>query len=73
MESAYDKKYKELTQNQVVIDDNNLRKISISAMDLLIQRNESGEFILNQEMLEFIRAIGSKYRIYLLTNMSKEP
>jgi len=42
-------------------------------MNLLICKQENGDYALNQEMLEFVRAISSKYRIYLLTNLSDKP
>ena len=65
-----------------------MRKISISARDLLIEStvtsgnqasdntidaSSSGEsnksYTLNSEMVEFIRAIRNKYRVYLLTRL----
>jgi len=32
---------------------------------------EPSEFTFNTEMLEFLRAIRNKYRVYLLTNMEE--
>lgn len=71
------------------MSDVNLRKISISAMDLLIQKKiqvteselvsdassqkmaaTENEYMFNSEMLEFLRAVRNKYRIYVLTNLS---
>jgi hypothetical protein len=54
----------------VKITDTNLRKISISAREILIQHKD-GSFTFEPEMLEFIRAIKNKYRVYLLTKISK--
>lgn len=51
----------------IEISDSHLRKISISAMGLVVLRLPDGSLSLNDEMVEFIRAISSKYRIYLLT------
>ena len=56
----------------MVITDSNLRKISISTSALLIEEPTAGEYTLNHDLLEFIRAISSKYRIYLLTKLSNE-
>jgi FMN phosphatase YigB (HAD superfamily) len=55
------------------IEDTGLRKISISCMDLLIYKKTDGEYALNSEMLEFVRAISQKYRVYLLTNVAESP
>jgi hypothetical protein len=54
----------------VTISDTSLRKISISAKDLLLI-NKDGSLTFEPEMLEFIRAIKNKYRVYLLTQISK--
>ena len=37
--------------------------------DLLIE-SKNGEFIFNSDMLEFLRAIKNKYRVYLFTKIS---
>ena len=60
----------EAVSNQVKISDKALRKISISAKDLLL-KHKDGSFTFEPEMLEFIRAIKNKYRVYLLTQISK--
>ena len=58
---------------QVKITDSSLRAISISARNLLIEDgDEPGEYTFNTEMLEFLRAIRNKYRVYLLTNMESD-
>jgi predicted kinase len=44
----------------------------LSSRDLLIETGNDGEFVFNSEMLEFIRAIKNKYRVYLLTKISKK-
>ena len=49
-----------------------MRKISISARHLVVE-NSNGEFAFNTQMLEFLRAVSSKYRVYLLVNMSSKP
>ena len=52
-----------------IVTDERLRKISISAMDLLVQR--SGEaYRLNPVMVDLIKTISNKYRIYLLTKIA---
>jgi len=53
------------------ISDAHLRKVSISAKDLLMKQKD-GHFTLEPEMLEFVRAIKDKYRVYLMTQISKE-
>ena len=64
------------------ISDKNLRKISVSARDLLIETKpsskadssslvESTEYTLNTEMVEFIRSIKNKYRVYLVTRLAQ--
>jgi hypothetical protein len=55
----------------VSISDSNLRRVSISARDLLVQ-SKDGSFTFEPEMLEFVRAIKNKYRVYLLTQISKD-
>ena len=69
------------------VADSNLRKISISAMDLLVEKKSAvvetdaasslssqvaveSEYTFNTDMLEFLRAIRNKYRIYVLTNLA---
>ena len=68
------------------INDKELRKISISARDLLIETRPAvgldsasaadpapeAKYTLNTEMVEFLRAIRNKYRVYLLTRLKSE-
>lgn len=44
----------------------------MSSKDLLIEKGKDGEFVFNHEMLEFLRAIKNKYRVYLMTKVSKK-
>ena len=60
-----------------------MRKISISARQLLIETKskvaegtslvETTEYALNTDMVEFIRSIKNKYRVYLLTRLAADP
>jgi len=59
-------------QQQVRLNDVNLRKVSISTRDLLIHKSDGSEdFEFNPDMLQFVRAVKDKYRIYLLTRISE--
>jgi hypothetical protein len=56
-----------------------LRKISISAKDLLLEIKKvdsldgtQTEYALNTDMVEFIRSIRNKYRIYLITRLEQD-
>lgn len=52
------------------VTDAKLRKVSICTNDLLIEQKEGGTgYQLNHEMLEFVRAIKNKYRVYLMTRI----
>ena len=42
-------------------------------MGLLIFKQDNGEYAFNSDMLEFVRAISNKYRIYLLTQVADAP
>jgi hypothetical protein len=55
---------------QVKITDASLRKVSISAKNLLLEQKD-GAYTFNTDMLEFIRTIRNKYRVYLLVNMDE--
>lgn len=67
-----EKVYNEHMAKYVKMKDEGLRKISISTMKLLVEQ-KGDEFTFNQEMVDFLRAISSKYRIYLLTNVAANP
>lgn len=41
----------------------------ISSASSLADANENDEYTFNTEMLEFLRAVRTKYRIYVLTNL----
>ena len=64
------------SQKQVKIDDKHLRKISVSAKDLVLEAKVSDqgetEYALNTDMVEFIRSIRNKYRVYLVTRMERD-
>ena len=55
---------------QVKITDTSLRKVSISAKKLLLEQKD-GAYTFNTDLLEFIRTIRNKYRVYLLINMDE--
>ena len=52
------------------ISDKKLRSISVSSKDLLIEKGKDGEYVFNHEMLEFLRAIKNKYRVFLFTKIN---
>ena len=54
-----------------IVEDVKLRKISISAADLLIVR-KGKEYELNPVMVDLLRTIQNKYRIYILTKVAGE-
>ena len=41
----------------------------MSSKDLLIEKGKDGEYVFNHEMLEFLRAIKNKYRVFLFTKI----
>ena len=54
------------------VSDSSLRKVSISAMNLLIVRTDKG-YELAPLMADFIKAIRNKYRVYILCRVTAEP
>lgn len=68
---AVAEKKQKITLKRHHVSDTNLRKVSISTAGLLLMKdNESKDYKLNPLMVDFIRAIRNKYRVYLMTKLT---
>ena len=58
------------------ISDKHLRTVSLSCRHLLLEsrltKAGSPEFMLNPDLVDFLRTVKDKYRIYLLTQLDGE-